>query len=421
MFPVNGSRNSSPNRSSAPEDGSCGGSRKSGWLSPYPRTRISRGPCPRRRASPSTRSGAQPSTAWPPPFLPGCVNGPTTADELYNSGKLWGVNRVRADLVWSAGFTGSHRTVVAVIDTGIAWNHPDLRPNVVLATCVTSAPSCNPYPSLSDHGTHVAGTIAAAFDGGAAIGVGPNLGLASYNVFEDVPDCGICTYSDSRWAAMLDAARRGFAVINVSLGQTYMLGRRGSNDVAALIAAEKKVANFVARANTMTVSSAGNSSLNLTGPIVHLPGDVPPIVNVAATAIRPLPFYPQAGVFDVRAFYSNYGAPIDIAAPGGDLGPDDIGTADPLDYMVISTAVFPDPDCARTASCPVFYDWKVGTSMAAAHVSGVAGLIRDASPSLSARQMAGLLKRTADKAGKKRLFGHGVVDAFSAFQAALRH
>jgi len=42
---------------------------------------------------------------------------------------------------------------------------------------------------------------------GAAIGVGPSLALASYNVFEDVPDCGLCTYSDSRWAAMLDAAR----------------------------------------------------------------------------------------------------------------------------------------------------------------------------------------------------------------------
>ena len=109
---------------------------------------------------------------------------------------------------------------------------------------------------------------------------------------------------------MLDAARRGFAVINVSLGQTHMLGGRGSNDVAALIAAEKKVANYVARANTVTISSAGNSSLNLTGPIVHLPGDVPPLVNVAAAGIRPLPFYPQAGAFDVRAFYSNYGAPI---------------------------------------------------------------------------------------------------------------
>jgi subtilisin family serine protease len=144
-------------------------------------------------------------------------------------------------------------------------------------------------------------------------------------------------------------------------------------------------------------------------------------VNVAATGIRPLPFYPQAGVFDIRAFYSNYGAPIDIAAPGGDLGPDDPGTADPLDYMVISTAVFPDPACAPTANCPVFYDWKVGTSMATAHVSGTAGLIRDASPSLSARQMAVLLKRTADRSGQKRLFGHGVVDAFSAFQAALKH
>ena len=349
------------------------------------------------------------------------VDGPTAADDLYNSGQLWGVNRVRADLAWSAGFTGSHRTVVAVIDSGIAWNHPDLKPNVVFATCITSSSPCIAYPWFSDHGTHVAGTIAGAFGGGSVIGVGPHLALASYNIFEFIPDCGFCSYVDSRWAAMTDAARRGFAVINVSLGHTRMLGGRGSNDVAAHIAAEKKVANYVSRANTVMISSAGNSNLNLAGPIVHLPGDIPALVNVAATVIRPLPVYPQAGVFDAPAFYSNFGAPITIGAPGGDLGPDDPGTADPIQYTVLSTGVSPDSDCALTASCPVFYDWKFGTSMAAAHVAGTAGLIRDANPSLTARQVTALLKRTADKSGSRQLFGHGVVDAFAALQSAVKH
>ncbi|MET0166476.1 MAG: S8 family serine peptidase [Vicinamibacterales bacterium] len=356
----------------------------------------------------------------PPTISGNALDGPTAADDLYNSGKLWGVNRVRADLAWSAGFTGSHRTVVAVIDSGIAWNHPDLQPNVVFATCITSSPPCIPYPWFSDHGTHVAGTIAGAFGGGSVIGVGPHLALASYNIFEFIPDCGFCSYVDSRWAAMMDAARRGSAVINVSLGHTRMLGGRGSNDVAAHIAAEKKVANYVSRANTVTISSAGNSSLNLVGPIVHLPGDIPALVNVAATIIRPLPVYPQAGAFDAPAFYSNFGAPITIGAPGGDLGPDDPGTADPIEYMVISTGVSPDSDCALTASCPVFYDWKIGTSMAAAHVTGTAGLIRDANPSLTARQVTALLKRTADKSGSRQLFGHGVVDAFAALQTAVK-
>jgi subtilisin family serine protease len=344
---------------------------------------------------------------------------PTIADEFFNSGKLWGITRVRANLAWNAGFTGSHRTVVAVIDTGIAWNHPDLQPNVVFATCYASAP-CVPYPSWSDHGTHVAGTIAAAFGGGAAVGVGPNLGLASYNVFEELPECGLCAFADSRWAAMIDAARRGFRVINVSLGQTRFFGGRNSSDVAAAVMAERKVARYLSQQDAVVIGSAGNGSLNLNGPAVHLPGDASPVVNVGAVAIRPLPIYPQQGALDVPAFYSNYGAPLTLVAPGGDTGPVEVGIADPLDYMVISTAVQPDPDCALTASCPVFYDWKVGTSMAAAHVAGVAGLVRDADPQASVAQIISLLKRTADRSGRRQLYGHGVADAFAALHHATR-
>ena len=155
------------------------------------------------------------------------VSGPTVADQFYRSGRLWGVRRVRAERAWRSGFAGSHRTVVAVIDTGIAWNHPNLSPNVVFAACDTAAPSCLAYPSLSDHGTHVAGTIAAAFGGGGAVGIGPRLGLASYNIFEDIPDCGLCSYTDSRWAAMIDAAARGFSVINLSLGDTLIRAGNG--------------------------------------------------------------------------------------------------------------------------------------------------------------------------------------------------
>jgi subtilisin family serine protease len=59
--------------------------------------------------------------------------------------------------------------------------------------------------------------------------------------------------------------------------------------------------------------------------------------------------------------------------------------------------------------------------MAAAHVAGTAGLIRDANPSLTAKQVTALLKRTADKSGSRRLSGHGVVDASAAVQSAVKH
>jgi Subtilase family len=142
----------------------------------------------------------------------------------------------------------------------------------------------------------------------------------------------------------------------------------GSNALAASIAAEKRVVTYLSQADVMIVASAGNSSLDLTGRVVHLPGDTPGMVNVAATGIRPLPRFPQAGTFDVPASYSNYGAPISVAAPGGDAGPVECCEQDPsepLEYLVLSTAVYPDPWCAVNADCPVGYEWKGGTSMAA--------------------------------------------------------
>src|SRR5207247_4020577 len=101
--------------------------------------------------------------------------------------------RMRADLAWAITTvipkTGP-KIVVAVIDNGVARNHPDLSPNVVFTGCFWSRspePGCRTYPNAptvaASHGTFDAGIIAAAFGHGRTVGVGPNLGLASYNVF----------------------------------------------------------------------------------------------------------------------------------------------------------------------------------------------------------------------------------------------
>lgn len=383
-------------------------------------------------ATAAQASGVQAVGVAPASALPeGAVtapeaSSPTATDDLYTSGRLWGIDRVKAPQAWAAGETGSHETVVAVIDTGIAANHPDLAPNLVHTECFVStstetAKNCTPYPSFSDHGTHVAGTVAAAFGGGRVVGVGPNLGLAGYNTFEPIPGCGVCTYSDTRWQAMMDAADRGFEVINMSLGSLQRKGGKGTNELNAFIRAENRVADYVLKAGTTIVASAGNSDVDLNGLYYNTPGGVPGIVNVGATGIRPEPRYPQPGAYDVRSFFSNYGAQVTLAAPGGDCGlADDCSPttrpANYAQYLILSSTVVPSAACAATQSCPVGYGYKAGTSMASPHVAGVAGLVHDAQPGLSARQVSNVLKQTSENLGDRQAFGHGMVNAEQAIR-----
>lgn len=93
------------------------------------------------------------------------ASGPDPGIDTYYYQYQWDIRRVRADQAWEIT-SGSHNTVVAVLDTGVAWNHPDLAPNVVYHSCYSVFSPCTDYPNLHWHGTHVAGTVAAAFGGG---------------------------------------------------------------------------------------------------------------------------------------------------------------------------------------------------------------------------------------------------------------
>jgi subtilisin family serine protease len=319
-----------------------------------------------------------------------------------------------------------------VIDTGIAWNHPDLAPNVVHHDCYSSSGICEDYPDASYddegyHGTLVAGIIAAAFGGGAVVGVGPDLGLASYKVFEQNPDCGFCAYDDSIWEAMLDAVARGYEVINMSLGG-YVVFPEGPEN-AANWTAWNRVANYVTRQGVTIVAAAGNDDLDLNGPVAHVPSDLPGVISVGATGIRPDPLYPQSDAYDVRAFYSNFGAATTMVAPGGDFGPP--GTPFPYPggfYLVPTTFVavpgtLPgitpwtpgyDPGCEVNENCPVGYFFVGGTSISSPHVAGTAALVIDQTPDLNPHQVQAILKRTAEDLGDRQQFGHGMVDVAAA-------
>jgi len=242
-------------------------------------------------------------------------------------------------------------------------------------------------------------------------GVGPDLGLASYKIFEDVGGRYV-TYTFVRWQAMLDVAEQGFDVINLSLGGLLEFGGGNSSDVAAYRAAEKRVANYMKKRGVTVVASAGNDDVNTNGSLFHFPGDVSGYINVGATVILPAPIYPFEGSYDVRALYSNYGAALSVVAPGGDWVE---GTPyGPWYFMVFSTYVYIDPICAAAWNCDLGWSWASGTSMAAPHVAGVAGLVKDNNPRLNTNQIAATIKSTAEDMGDRQQFGHGMVDAYAA-------
>ena len=362
----------------------------------------------------------------------------------------WNIRRVRADAAWAVT-TGSSDVVVAVIDNGVASNHPDLAPNLNSSQCFESAWSVGTmvrqcsrlYPEIlfpeGSHGTLVAGIIAAAFGHGRVVGVGPNLKLASYNVFELDPTTGQhVAFESSIWAAMMDAAqpdpitgRPKARVINLSLGDLIL--RPQDN---ALWKAWNRVAEFVTRRGVTIVASAGNGNVDLNGPAAHVPSDLPSVIGVGATVIRPRPEFPQVGAFDLRAFYGNFGAALTLVAPGGDCGPNNPECSPsppallPGDgrYLVVSSAVNPgfvvrgghlvfDPTCITSGTCAIGYASSAGTSFAAPHVTGVVGLILSQNPGLNPHQVAAILKRTAQPLGDRQQFGHGMVDAAAAVGA----
>jgi len=343
------------------------------------------------------------------PLAP-ALGAPTSTDVGYGLYQ-WDIRRVGADQAWAAGFTGSHNTVVAIIDQGIDATHPDLSPNVVFQACIELAGICGDA-FRGDHGTHVAGTVAAAFDGGLAVGVGPDLGLAGYQVFETNGEA----WDPPIWWALLDAAERGFRVANMSLGGYAAFGQtRGFG--AAVWTAWNRVIDYVVRKGVVVVASAGNEAVVVNGALYHLPGDLPGIINVAATGIEPYPFFPQPGAYDIRAFYSNTGAAVTLSAPGGDCGEvggcsgaTDSGYPVFYHYLVFSTIPL-----ASGA-----YAWMGGTSQATPHVAAAAGLMLDANPGLNPHQVAAVLTRTADPLGDRQAFGAGMLDVLEAVLTAAR-
>jgi subtilisin family serine protease len=331
----------------------------------------------------------------------------------------WGHTAVDAPAAWNAGVRGKGARV-AVLDTGFDLTHPDLVPNIDFEASADMTGEGLQYTLNTpfSHGTHVAGTIAAAQNGVGVIGVAPEATLILVKVLRDV---GSGSFADVM-AGIVHAADVGADVINMSLGAT--ISRRSfvdedGNRVSAkeanqLLAAMNQVMSYAHRKGATIISSAGNDARNSNemADQVNVPAYSPHVLAISATAPIGWATDPENTNLDNLASYSHYGlSRIDFAAPGGDF-------------------VYPGNESCTVAgltrSCWVFdlvfstgaqnaYYWSAGTSMASPHAAGVAALIisENGGSMKPAQVRAELAKRADDlgKPGKDEIYGHGRVNS----------
>lgn len=319
-----------------------------------------------------------------------------TNDPLY--GKLWGLQQVKAEQAWPS--TTGAGTVVAVVDTGIDFTQPDLQGQVLQGAtftgCRTQRPCGNGdfrgpdgQNNGDEHGTHVAGTIAAVRGNGiGVVGVAPSAKILPVKVLEDGSGSSEDIGDGIRWAA-----DHGANVINLSLGS---IPGGQALAISGLDSAMKEAIAYARSKGVLTVAAAGNSSTAL----CNDPAFTSAAICVGATDRRGL-----------HSWYSELPNKTDfksVSAPGG-------AGLTSCDDDIWSTV----PRGTGSASCGQGdYDAYAGTSMATPHVAGVAALLYAQGRSVD--QVETALLRTAVTPGTGSrgtwtpAYGYGVVDAQAA-------
>lgn len=308
---------------------------------------------------------------------------------------------------WSRqGTEGSPDVVVAVVDTGLQMNHPDIKdsPNIAPGWDMVSDPRmgndgdgrdsdpndpgdlCNPsVPGAADsfHGTHVAGTIgAAATNNGAGVAGG------AWNV-KIVPvralgKCGgrLSDINDAiRWAAGLIPAEgtdgsevwndNPADIINLSIGLFEYCP-----------ASLQDAIDSVTERGAIVVSAAGNARIDTA---YYAPGGCDNVISVAA-----------GNALGEITSYSNFGDNVDILAPGGEMSRDDDHDSRPDGILSTKAATNCYDPVTGEAVDDCFYAYEQGTSMAAPHVSAALALLKARDPDATSDQLVSGLLAASD-------------------------
>ncbi|MFP4591578.1 MAG: S8 family peptidase [Halobacteriales archaeon] len=315
---------------------------------------------------------------------------------------------------------------IAVIDTSMYYDHPDLSPNFNVADSMAVVEDGYGvfHPLGNDHGTHVAG-IAAAASGGGVIGMAPEAEILGIRYFSPDVTGGAAEFTE----AVMYAAENA-DVINTSLGFPPVL--RNRENLEFFQDYYQAVDAYAIANDAVWVSSAGNDMSNATeDDLTIMPADLE--YNLAISATGPIGFGYE--LFDGEDFdgivsgpttpanYTDHGRHyVDIAAPGGNYDPEMTEELPPgsdlpaYAYDLVFNAIF----TMEGGEIAPGYGWKAGTSMSAPNVAGIAALIREANPDATAYQVQRLLKATADPSvGSPVYLGNGFVDPHAALEADL--
>lgn len=354
-------------------------------------------------------------------------NPPNSGDDDRFFDLQWGHDAVDAVEAWNAGERGEN-VRVAILDGGFDTDHPDLAPNVNLDLSADFTGEGLEY-AIDDsfsHGTHVAGTVAAADNGLGIIGVAPEAELVLVKV---LGDAGTGSFADVI-AGIIYAADVDADVMNMSLGAAFdkngnIIGEDGeviqmpAKEVAALKNAIQKAVTYAYQQGTTVIASAGNDGINgqADKSLIHVPSDLAHVINISATAPYEWGRDPSTNLNEL-ASYSNYGNKVDFAAPGGDY---DLFFAEgltPCDGPVLPGRPCYVYDMVFSTGSNGNYYWSAGTSMASPHAAGVAAIIIGANGGdMSPAQLeAELIKSAEDiyKPGRDPYSGHGLVNAYNA-------
>lgn len=286
--------------------------------------------------------------------------------------KQWNLRNINIEAAWDE--TKGVNTIVAVIDTGIT-QVPDLKNTAF----VPGYDFVNDREDVADdngHGTHVAGTIAQSTNNNYGVaGVAYEAKLMPLKVLSSFGGGTVADIAE----AIRFAADHKADVINLSLG--------GFGDTHVL----QEAIDYAHRKGVVIVAAAGNGNTNAAA----FPARYANVIAVSALD--------SAGA---KAPYSNFGAGVDISAPGGSLSPDN-----PTGGILQETI---DPDSGETQFIPL-----QGTSMAAPHVAGVAALIKSVGIQ-DPNTIAAVLQKSARVIKDDQLnhFGAGQLDAKAAVRLA---